>query len=91
MTGSGVPRSCSTPSPQDIRPATLSNISGWLDEPGPEVFRLKVVFISLDPKRDAPVVLTQYVSAIDGRFTGTIGPHEPAVFAYAKLTRMLGT
>ncbi len=120
----------------DICPTTLANISGWLDELGPDAGRLNVAFISVDPGRDTPEILADYVSAFhpeivgytaapvaraaeafaveyikvwsgadysmnhtagvllyraDGRFAGTIDPHEPAQFAEPKLRRILGS
>lgn len=43
----------------DVRPLTLSDISGWLDGLGTEADRLTVAPISVDPDRDAPEVLAE--------------------------------
>lgn len=41
----------------DVCPTTLSDISGWLQELGPDADRLNIALISVDPDRDTPDVL----------------------------------
>ena len=57
----------------DICPTTLSDISGWLDELGPDADRLNTVLISIDPERDTAEVLADYLSNFDPRITGLTG------------------
>jgi protein SCO1/2 len=58
----------------DVCPTTLSDISGWLEELGPDADRLNAVFISIDPERDTPQVLADYLANFDPRITGLTGP-----------------
>jgi len=58
----------------DVCPTTLSDISGWLEELGPDADRLNPVFITVDPDRDSVQVLADYLSNFDPRITGLTGP-----------------
>lgn len=58
----------------DICPTTLSDISDWLAELGPDADRLNVALISVDPERDTPADLADYLSNFDPRITGLTGP-----------------
>lgn len=58
----------------DVCPTTLSDISNWLEELGPDADRLNIVFISVDPERDTQQVLADYLSNFDSRITGLTGP-----------------
>lgn len=58
----------------DICPTTLSDISNWLDEIGPDADRMNTVLISVDPERDTPAVLGDYLSNFDPRINGLTGP-----------------
>ena len=40
---------------------------------GPDAARLQVLFVTLDPDRDKPALLAQYVPAFDPRFVGLYG------------------
>lgn len=46
----------------DVCPSTLIDIAGWLDEIDKAAERLNVVFVTVDPERDTPAVLAEYVS-----------------------------
>lgn len=58
----------------DVCPTTLSDISGWLEELGAEASQLTVALISVDPERDTPQVLADYVANFDPRIVGLTGP-----------------
>lgn len=58
----------------DICPTTMSDISNWLEALGPDADSLNIVLISLDPERDTPAVLADYLSNFDPRITGLTGP-----------------
>lgn len=58
----------------DVCPTTLSSISGWLEDLGPDADRLNTVLISVDPERDTPEALADYLSNFDPRITGLTGP-----------------
>lgn len=71
----------------DICPITLATMSASVDAIaalGGEVPR--VVFVSVDPERDTPRSLRDYVAVFRPDFLGVTGPHEELV----KLTRALG-
>jgi protein SCO1/2 len=57
----------------DVCPTTLSDISDWLADLGPDADRLHVALISVDPERDTPSVLAEYLSNFDPRITGLTG------------------
>lgn len=57
----------------DVCPTTLSDISGWLEELGPDADRLNIALISVDPDRDTPDVLAEYVANFDPRIAGLTG------------------
>jgi len=57
----------------DVCPTTLSDISDWLTELGTEADRLNLALISVDPERDTPAVLAEYLSNFDPRITGLTG------------------
>lgn len=65
----------------DVCPLTLSDISDWLAELGPDADRLNVAMISVDPERDTPEVLAEYLANFDPRITGLTG--DPAQVARA--------
>lgn len=58
----------------DVCPTTLSDISGWLEVLGAEADRLTVVLISVDPERDTPAVLADYLSNFDPQIARLTGP-----------------
>ncbi|WP_288997930.1 SCO family protein [uncultured Gemmobacter sp.] len=57
----------------DICPTTLFDISDWLAELGPDADRLNVALISVDPERDSPAALADYLSNFDPRIVGLTG------------------
>ncbi len=65
----------------DVCPTTLADISGWLDDLGPDAERLNVVFISVDPERDTPAAMADYVAAFHPQIHGWTGSPEDVVQA----------
>lgn len=57
----------------DVCPTTLSDISDWLAELGTDADRLIVALITVDPERDTPQVLADYLSNFDPRIIGLTG------------------
>jgi protein SCO1 len=57
----------------DVCPTTLSDISIWLEDLGADADRLNAVMISVDPERDTPDVLADYLSNFDPRIVGLTG------------------
>ncbi len=57
----------------DICPTALLDLSRLLDLLGPLAARIQPVFITIDPARDTPEVLKQYVANIDPRLLALTG------------------
>jgi len=57
----------------DACPMTLAKLAEVRTALGPDADRLQVVFITLDPERDTPELLKDYVPAFDPSFTGLHG------------------
>jgi protein SCO1 len=57
----------------DVCPTVLSEIGEALGNLGPVADRLQPLFITIDPRRDTPAVLAQYVAAFDGHIVGLTG------------------
>jgi protein SCO1/2 len=60
----------------DICPTTLTNINAALEELGPAADRLQPLLITVDPERDTPAVLKDYLAPFDPRILGLTGTPE---------------
>ncbi|QDG78995.1 SCO family protein [Labrenzia sp. PHM005] len=60
----------------DVCPTTLSELQGWMAELGPDAEKLNYAFVSVDPERDTPDVMRDYVWAFDKRITPLTGSKE---------------
>jgi protein SCO1/2 len=54
----------------DVCPTTLSDFAAALQQLGPLAKRVQVIFVTLDPQRDTPDLLKQFVPAFDPSFLG---------------------
>lgn len=57
----------------DACPTTLLELSNVLDKLGPEAEKVRVLFITVDPERDQPEVLKNYLSSFNPRVIGLTG------------------
>jgi cytochrome oxidase Cu insertion factor (SCO1/SenC/PrrC family) len=57
----------------DVCPTTLGVISQALDQMGVDGNRIVPIFITIDPERDTPAVMKQYMAAFGPRFVGLTG------------------
>jgi protein SCO1/2 len=57
----------------DICPTTLAEVATAMKSLGQDAARVQVVFVTLDPERDTPDVLSTYVPAFDTTFLGLYG------------------
>ena len=57
----------------DVCPTTLVAVAGAMKTLGDDAARVQVLFVTLDPERDTPQVLAQYVPAFDPGFLGLSG------------------
>ena len=60
----------------DVCPTALSGMSTVMQELGPDAERVQVLFVTVDPERDTPELLAQYVPVFDARFLGLYGTPE---------------
>lgn len=71
----------------DVCPAGLQVIAAALDKLGAKADKVVPIFISLDPARDTPAKMGEYVRSFGPRFVGLTGSEE-AVNAAAKAYRV---
>ncbi|HYW03156.1 MAG TPA: SCO family protein [Gammaproteobacteria bacterium] len=57
----------------DVCPTTLAKLAGSLGALGDRADGVRVLFVSVDPKRDSATVLHRYVGAFGPQFTGLRG------------------
>lgn len=57
----------------DVCPTTMAEMANVMQELGADAERVQVLFISVDPERDTPQVLSQYVPAFHPNFLGLTG------------------
>jgi protein SCO1 len=60
----------------DMCPMTMSRISGALSRVGSQASEVVTLFVSVDPKRDTPVVLKEYVGSFSTPLIGLTGTDE---------------
>lgn len=71
----------------DICPAELQVLAATLEALGPEASKVVPIFISVDPERDTPEVMADYVKNFGDKFVGLTGSPEQ-VAAAAKAYRV---
>jgi protein SCO1/2 len=80
----------------DVCPTTMADMALWFQKLGKEGQALRAVFVSVDPTRDTPSVLNDYVHAVSDRITGVTGTQaeidkiEAAWGVYAKQVPLKG-
>ncbi|MEO6968069.1 MAG: SCO family protein [Rhodanobacteraceae bacterium] len=57
----------------DVCPLTLGHLHLVMQRLGADAGKVQILFVSVDPARDTPQVLHQYVSAFDPRIVGLTG------------------
>ena len=57
----------------DVCPMTLNKLTFILDELEKEEKKLKIFFISIDPKRDTPNVMKNYLNSFENKIIGITG------------------
>jgi protein SCO1/2 len=57
----------------DVCPTTMVEMANVMKELGPLADRVQVLFVTIDPERDKPEMLAQYVPSFDPRFLGLAG------------------
>src|SRR5215470_2654526 len=72
----------------DFCPTTLSQLAEAMRKLGPDAARVQVLFVTVDPERDTPELLSHYVPAFDPGFLGLYGD-AAATAAVAKEFKVL--
>ncbi len=57
----------------EICPTTMYELDQWFAALGPEADRIKAYFITIDPERDTPEILGEYINSVNQRVTGVTG------------------
>lgn len=57
----------------DVCPVTLSELATVAKELGKDAERMQVMFVTVDPERDTPAILSKYVPAFNPAFLGLYG------------------
>ncbi len=60
----------------DVCPTALATVSGALDNLGEDATKLTVLFVTIDPDRDTPAVVGDYVASFHPRVVGLSGSAE---------------
>ena len=71
----------------DVCPTTLFEVSEIFRALGPEAKDVRALFVTVDPERDTPEVLKDYLSSFDPRIIGVTGD-EAAIAAVEKAYRV---
>jgi protein SCO1/2 len=67
----------------DVCPTTLADLASAMKKLGADASQVQVLFVTVDPKRDKPELLRQYLPAFDPSFLGLYGD----AAATSKVTR----
>ena len=57
----------------DVCPTTLSDLAAALEKLGADATSVQVLFVTIDPERDTPALLSSYVPAFNPTFLGLYG------------------
>ena len=60
----------------EVCPTTLYELNGWMQKTDADRTRLQAYFVTVDPERDSPEMLQQYISNVSDRIKGISGPPE---------------
>lgn len=60
----------------EVCPTTLYELNGWMEKTDPDGTKLQGYLVTVDPERDTPELLDQYISNVSSRITGIAGPPE---------------
>jgi protein SCO1 len=71
----------------DVCPTTLFEVSEIFRALGPDAGNVRALFVTVDPERDTPSVLKDYLSSFDSRIIGVTGD-DAAIAAVEKAYRV---
>ena len=58
----------------DVCPTTMAELKQALDKVGPQADQVQVLFVTVDPQRDTPEKVQEYVNHFNSDFIGLSGP-----------------
>ncbi|MGO7482996.1 SCO family protein [Rhizobium ruizarguesonis] len=58
----------------EVCPTTLFELNGWMEKVDPKGDKLQAYFVTVDPERDTPEIMNEYVSNVSKRIIGISGP-----------------
>ena len=60
----------------DVCPTTLAETQNWIDQLQTDADKMNFLFVTVDPERDTPAVMRDYVSSFDSRIVPLTGNSE---------------
>lgn len=60
----------------DVCPTGLMDMTRWAQELGDDADKLRFIFVTVDPERDTPQIMSDYVSVFSERIIGVTGDPE---------------
>jgi protein SCO1 len=57
----------------DVCPTTLFDLTRWIKTLGPDADKMNYVFVTVDPERDTPKLMHEYLASFDHRIRGFTG------------------
>ncbi|MGH6670496.1 MAG: SCO family protein [Xanthobacteraceae bacterium] len=57
----------------DVCPTTLFDLTRWIKDLGPDADKMNYVFVTVDPERDTPKLIHEYLASFDHRIRGFTG------------------
>ena len=60
----------------DVCPTTLAEVAAVMEDLGKDAEKVQPIFITIDPERDTPAALAEYVPLFDARIIGLTGTPE---------------
>lgn len=60
----------------EVCPTTLFELNGWLEKVDPDGGKIGAYFITVDPERDTPEMMRDYVASVSKRIIGVSGSPE---------------
>lgn len=60
----------------DVCPTTMAEMAGWIEQLGADAAGMKFAFVSVDPERDTPEVLKDYIGVFSDQIIGLTGTME---------------
>ena len=60
----------------DVCPTALMEMTAWAEALGGDAENLRFVFVTVDPERDTPEIMENYISAFSDRIVGVTGEPE---------------